>query len=250
VKQSIRSSAQAQKDFEKAIDRLAYTRSKWNVFEDFLDYTLISLRWHDHQPSMFDPILSKYTPDEKQFFQIAFESLGDMADNDGMGFHDPFGDYFMEHFGNKFKGQFFTPESVTDFMAQITIDKDIPDGATVCDCACGSGRTLLSAARINRKLVFYAADIDLNCCKMTLINFMLNTMCGEVAWMDTLKMDHWKSWHIMKVPYGTGYLPYYIETGAGETHFVERLKNTMQALESKPLEEELKVNKRGQLMLF
>jgi len=43
VKQSLRSTAQAIKDFAKAIDSLAYTRSKWKVFEDFLDYTLLTL---------------------------------------------------------------------------------------------------------------------------------------------------------------------------------------------------------------
>lgn len=246
----IRKQAQAKKDFEKALSSLAYTQNNWTVFEDFLDYTLLMLQWQDRKEEYFDDLKKRYPKEEQhKLFVEAFYALADIADNDGTGFFDPFGDYFMEHFGNKFKGQFFTPETVTDFMAAITISDDTPDGTIVCDPTCGSGRTLLSAAKCNRRIIFYGADIDLNCCKMTAINMMLNTMEGEVAWMNTLSMEHWKSWHIKKVFNGYGYVPYYITTGPGETHFVERLKNS---IASKDIDEanELKVGKKQQLMLF
>ena len=41
---------------------------------------------------------------------------------------------------------------------------------------------------------------------------MLNTMCGEVWWMNTLTQERWKTWKLNKVLTTTGhYLPYYIE---------------------------------------
>jgi len=244
------SKAQAQKQFEKALSSLAYSQSLWNVFEDFLDYTLLMLRWHDVKEDHFSELKNRYPKEEQhKLFAEAFYALACMADNEGAGFYDPFGDYFMEHFGNKFKGQFFTPETVTDFMAQITIADDTPDGTSVLDPACGSGRTLLSAAKLNRKMIFYASDIDLNCCKMTVINMMLNTMVGEVAWMNSLTMEHWKSWHIRKVHNGMGYVPYYIESGPGETNFIQRLKNTIEAAGVQNADE-LLVSKKGQIMLF
>lgn len=239
----------AQADFEKALDQLARTQSLWSVFEDFLDYSLLMLRWQDRNESHFDELRQRYPdPTQHKLFAEAFYALADVADNDGQGFHDPFGDYFMEHFGNKFKGQFFTPDTITEFMAAIAISDDTPAGTTVCDPSCGSGRTLLSAAKHNRLMKFYAADIDINCCKMTAINMLMNSMEGEVAWMDSLRMEHWKSWHIRRVPFAGKYLPYYEVSGPGETCFIERLKATYEA---KPeVKQQLQESKPVQLMLF
>lgn len=249
-----RTAAQAKKDFEKALDSLAYNQHLWTVFEDFLDYTLLMLRWQDVKEEDFNELRKRYPTDKHhKLFAEAFYALADIADNDGAGFADPFGDYFMEHFSNKFKGQFFTPEHLCDMLTQMQGINELSDRATVCDPTCGSGRTLLSAAKLNRKMLFYAADIDLNCCKMTAINFMLNSMEGEVAWMNSLSMEHWKSWHIRTVSNGIGRVPYYIITGPGETRFIERLKNSVQecdATQVDDVKEELKVGKKNQLMLF
>lgn len=248
MERAIRPRKKAQADFEKALGYLARTQSLWNVFEDFLDYTLTMLRWQDRSESDFAALHQSYPePTQHQLFADAFYALVDIADNDGQGFHDPFGDYFMEHFGNKFKGQFFTPDTLTQMMAEISLP-DAADGMTVCDPTCGSGRTLLSAAKINRRMKFYGADIDINCCKMTAINMVLNTMEGEVAWMDSLRMEHWKSWHIRKVHNGVGYVPYYVETGPGETSFIERLQATYEARPE--VKEQLQEGKPVQLQLF
>ncbi len=250
MEQQLRTKAQAMKVFEKALDRVAYSEGIWNVFEDFLSFSLLMLRWQDLKPEHFQELENRYPKKEQhQLFAEAFTAMADIAHNDGEGFHDVFGDYFMEHFSNKFKGQFFTPQPICDMMAQLTMSSDVADGTSVCDPTCGSGRTLIAAAKINRKMIFYGADVDINCCKMTVINMMLNTMCGEVAWMDSLAMKHWRSWHIRKVFNGVGYVPYYIETGPGETHFIERLKNSLQEKEQAQ-EEQMKVGKKNQLLLF
>jgi hypothetical protein len=88
-------------------------------------------------------------------------------------------------------------------------------------------------------------------------------MKGEVAWMDTLRMTHWKSWQIKTVLDGAGfYRPYYIELGPGKTLFVERLKNalepnpvvepeTSKSIIQKPVvNEPVKTTKKGQILLF
>lgn len=247
MEQQIRSSAQAKKDFEKALDSLASNQQLWTVFDNFLDYALLMLHWQDVKEDHFDEIKKRY-PKESQYklFAKAFYAMADIADNDGSGFSDPFGDYFMEHFSNDHRGQFFTPQPVCDMMAQITIE-DAHDDKEVCDPTCGSGRLLLSAAKINRKMKFFAADIDMTCCKMTAINFILNSMEGEVACMNSLSMEHWKSWHIRTVFNGMGRVPYYVTSGPGETNFVIRLKKSLEPEESK---EELKIGKRNQLLLF
>jgi uncharacterized protein (DUF983 family) len=248
VDRQVRSSAEAKRIFEKSLERLAYTQHLWTVFEDFLDFSLLMLRWWDLKPEHFSE-LEKHYPDEKQhkLFAEAYMALGDIADNDGEGFKDPFGDYFMEHFSSDHKGQFFTPEHLCDMTAMMQGIQEAEEGATVCDPTCGSGRMLLSAAKLNRKCKFYAADLDLTCCKMTVINFMMNSMAGEVAWMNSLSMEHWKSWHVKLIINNGFYMPYYFETGPGETHFVERLKK---AFDVETSDSEVKMGKKNQLLLF
>ncbi len=243
-------SAQAKKEFEKCLSQLAYTQSLWDVFEDFLDYTLIMLKWQDLKDENFSGLVKRY-PDKKQHDLLAqaYFAMGEISDNDGEGFVDVFGDYFMEHFSNKFKGQFFTPGPLCDMIAQMNIGDGAADGKTVCDPTCGSGRMLLSAAKLNRNMKFFAADVDLTCCKMTAINMILNSMEGEVAWMNSLSLEHWKSWHIKTTWYGATKLPYYFESGPGESDMVRMTKNAFNKEENQ-LTDEVKVGKKNQILLF
>lgn len=215
--------ATAQKRFEQALLEISRSVSIWTVFNDFLDYSMLMLRWWDITPAHFIEFEKKY-PEKRhaQLFAEAFYSMGDVADNDGAGFKDPFGDFFMEHLGNNYKGQFFTPETLCEMIAKMQIGTKLPDKATVADPCCGSGRLLLAAAKINRNALFYAMDIDLTCCKMTVINFLLNTLCGEVTWMNTLTQERWKCWNIKKVMDGAGkYLPFYTTIEYRQTDFLQ-----------------------------
>lgn len=78
--------------------------------------------------------------------------------------------------------------------------------------------------------------------------------------MNSLSMEHWKSWHIRTVFNGVGRLPYYITSGPGETHFVTRLRNSVQEVQQSYSVEEcdatndtkeiIKLGKKNQLFLF
>lgn len=151
-------------------------------------------------------------------------------------FDDALGDLFMECVSYVKNGQFFTPQPICDMMSEITMNGEIKDGMNVLDCACGSGRMLLSAAKKNRNLLFYGSDVDINCVKMTAINMIVNSMVGEVAHMNALSLEHWGSYHIKKVLTGTHYLPYYYITGKNETNFVQRVKNTIEQQPEKKIE--------------
>ena len=67
----------------------------------------------------------------------------------------------------------------------------------IFDPACGSGRMLLAAAKVNRFAKFYGADVDANCAKMAVINLCLNNMYGEIAWMNTLTNQYFGGWKIV-----------------------------------------------------
>lgn len=213
-----------QRRFESALLEISRTHNIWTVFNDFLDYSMLMMRWWDIKASDFMDLEKKY-PEKRhaQLFTEAYFSMADIADGDGTGFNDPFGDFFMEYLGNNYKGQFFTPEPICEMIAKMQIGTELPDKATVADPCCGSGRLLLAAAKINRKALFYGMDIDLTCCKMTVINFMLNTLAGEVTWMNTITQKRWKSWIIKKVMDGTGrYLPFYTVTEYSQTDFPQK----------------------------
>jgi type I restriction-modification system DNA methylase subunit len=90
---------------------------------------------------------------------------------------------------NGHNGQYFTPTPICDMISAMTIGDNSQPGQTVCDCACGSGRMLLAAAKINRHMRFYGADLDIACCKMALVNMMLHSLTGEIAHMNTLSND-------------------------------------------------------------
>jgi hypothetical protein len=54
----------------------------------------------------------------------------------------------------------------------------------------------MAVAKVNPYGLFYGADVDPNCAKMTVINMHLNHMYGEVAWMDTITQEYYAGWEI------------------------------------------------------
>ena len=103
-----------------------------------------------------------------------------------------------------------TPEPLCNMMASMVLG-DIQDGKTVCDPACGSGRMLLAAARLNRHARFYGADLDNTCCKLSLLNMMLNSLTGEIAHMNTLSNEFYTGYKCCSTVVGSHHIPYYIE---------------------------------------
>jgi type I restriction-modification system DNA methylase subunit len=233
-----KSSAVAYKDFLRVFEQLSYKHSYSDTFSNFLDFSLYMLspvKTKEDQEVM--QRLENTYREKKEAEQMAqlFLDFTIAADNDGEGFSDVLGDLFMDLVSHGRNGQFFTPQPVCDMMAQMNYSSEIKEGMTVCDPACGSGRTLLSMGKLNRNLKFYGADNDITCCKMAVLNMMLNTMQGEIAWMNSLTMEHYKSWHIKRMLMGTHYLPVLVMSGKNETGFVIR-----KATEQEPVKVEVK----------
>lgn len=147
----------------------------------------------------------RYNKKQNQCFYtmmtVYFNIMQDALVHDG--WHDAFGDLFMEWAGSKNAlGQCFTPACICDMMADCTFGDTKPDvpqvncngfgrRITVSDCACGSGRLLLAAAsKLERmgaeKPYLIGEDIDAMCCKQTAINMMIHGCYGEVICHDTL----------------------------------------------------------------
>lgn len=221
---------QAMKVFKTNFEKLAYTRGYAEVFNDFLDFALWMLHPTKDQKAYEEvkQVDKKYSKEaEAKYMAEMFNAWATASDNDGLGFYDALGDLFMECVSHGKNGQFFTPDTITDFMAAIVAADELQEGQAVNDCACGSGRMLLSAGKRNRNAKFYGADVDATCCKMTVLNLLVNTMCGEVAHMNTLTNQHWKSWHIKKFLTAENvWLPFYYTTSRGETNLIVPFSKT------------------------
>lgn len=148
-----------------------------------------------------------------------FEAMSNWIDifNEGVmknGAWDSFGAIYENCFQSKSKadamGQFFTPSSVSDLMAKIVAANDVvrrdENGiASYYDCACGSGRTLVSAWKECNKYAknfFMGGDLDISSVNMCALNFMINGMVGAVERRNALSME-WYGGYIVnacKVP--------------------------------------------------
>lgn len=158
-----------------------------DCFDNFLDFQLSFFcnNPNDRQKELFDYSLKN--PDFKAAMVEAMKAYGDEAED----FKDPLGGIFMSRISHGEKGQFFTPDSVSLLMSEIV---GIKDDATVNDPACGSGRTLLNALKIARNegkdIELYANDLSMTCAKMTLLNFVTNSVAGEVTCGNALTLDY------------------------------------------------------------
>lgn len=216
--------SQTSNEMRKLLDQLSYSKSYHTVFVDLLDIALYPMIVHDHGNLARNPLLD-YTEKERPLFTTLLTLMGNEMDN----YTDALGDIFMEFLSFGKNGQFFTPQDICDMMAQMTInDASQMDNKTVCDCACGSGRTLLAAAKLNRNMIFYGSDIDLTCVKMTVLNLAYNTLRGEVHWMNTLSLDHYGSFVIQQEPFTR--LPYIVTLPADKSLGVTAIKEVAKAM--------------------
>jgi len=220
------------KSFSQYMQQLARRNSISNVFSDFLEMSVCALSLGAME-SRYLEIVGRYDKQEVNLMADAFAAMVMEMDDNGKGLRDILGDFFMEHISHGHNGQFFTPEPICEMMARMT--NPVEPGSRVLDCACGSGRTLLAAAKINRMAYFYGADVDRNCAMMCLINFCLNGMLGEVAWMNSLSNEYFGAWQIQLHP--TGGVPYIVPITEAESVVVLKMSEQKATQTKTPIPE-------------
>lgn len=176
-----------------------------SAFEQLLNLMVNWLEIEDKSPHVMPRIGNEAAQALVTLMRIFFSALHtELAHRKWV---DLFGDYFMEYGANKKdRGQCFTPDSVCDVMARLSLSRKkgtdfdtmrhyVPGfgrKVVVNDCACGSGRLLLAAGSTYRHIThkndvyLVASDIDDRCCKQSAINLLVHGFYGEVACMDTL----------------------------------------------------------------
>lgn len=199
------------REFNSLFYRLGRRHEASRVFDDFLTLVICCLA-RQSQESLYFETIKRYKKEELNDFAKLLGQLFIIYDqsiskNDWI---DPLGDYYQALSSNYKKsgfGQFFTPKSLCDVMANFVVQ--INDfGNKINDCAAGSGRTLLAANKVCKGNYYIAQDLDHVCVKMCCINMAFHGLKGEVHHMNTLENNKpWNSylinydWHKTKTPF-------------------------------------------------
>lgn len=178
---------------------MGYSRHK--VYADWLDLMTYALQRDDDN---YLEIVDRYDNDRKKgereidHFTRAFGLLQKgMAETN----HDLLGVVYEEmgHSSDAF-GQHFTPHNLSDAMAEMSIDdvdEDRDEPYRIQDPASGSGRMLISAAKVLPDGVdaeFYGVDKDSTCAKMTALNLCFFNLDGYAVQGDSLTLDYRRAW--------------------------------------------------------
>ena len=197
------------KEFCNKVHEIAVSRGQHEVFVDFCELSMIVLRQpfekSETLESRFHEILKPYSKEAVNKFtellRITVEVLQEKP-------HDFLGECFHAlNLHNHFKGQFFTPYHISDFMAEITLANvrehvEKHSYVSLSEPACGAGAMVIAAAEVMKKhklnpvnsLWVVAQDIDFKCCCMAYIQMTLLAIPGVVIWGNSLineKKDYW-----------------------------------------------------------
>lgn len=194
------------KEFCALMDKFAYRYSRWQVWNDFLTMSAISLAnvvpgpEKEKREETYLSVINSYPKEEQEVFPemlgIVVQALSDNPEQDFLGSL-----YHHLNLQQEQKGQFFTPYHISEFMSEIqfpgTGADEMPEGKgyiSVNDPACGAGAMLIAFANVAKKhginyqkqVLFVAQDIDRTAAMMCYIQLSLLGCPAVVAIGDSL----------------------------------------------------------------
>lgn len=201
----MRAVEETKKEFLKIFNEMCYNRSAWQVWADLMSVIACSLSnavdkreemWAAREKE-YEECIKRLGGVEKPAKCFAAVTMA-LEENPNQDF---LGELYMTlNLGNHWKGQFFTPYHICEFMSKLTIGEGTSEQIekqgfiVVNDCACGAGATLIAAANtfkergINyqREMLFVAQDIDRVVGMMCYIQLSLLGCAGYVVIANTL----------------------------------------------------------------
>lgn len=164
--------------FEYLLNRMAIRYGVHTIFSDFLDLLICGFAHGKREKEYLDTI-NKYEKPEAYSLSEALGALVIEMARSGEGFVDVLGKYYEDNVSHGNNGQYFTPVHICKLLAELQYTDSV--NPKIMDPACGSGRMLLAAGKMNPTATFFGADNDVTCAKMTVLNLCLNRLYGEVA---------------------------------------------------------------------
>lgn len=206
-----------QQAFERAVRSFPHQYRTHEVFRDFCEVASASFAnagapqddaWRARE-DRYLAIVRKYGDDFGRFPEllgVLVEALQNSCDASGA-MQDVLGLTFERlELSNHFAGQYFTPMSACEMMAEMTlsdVDALLADKPfiTVLEPASGCGRTLLAIANVLRRRGFdpaerlrvTAVDVDPLCVAMTHITMTLAAVPAAIIHGNSLTLEQWGS---------------------------------------------------------
>jgi type I restriction-modification system DNA methylase subunit len=203
----------------KTIRQLGYVYSTWNVFNDFVEMSALTIansvehvtEIRDKREERYLEAIRKYRPEEQNLFPEMFADLVNALQYELTWSNAPvdvLGVIFHElELHDQYKGQFFTPQSICDAMGVIAFgdsQKRLQEKGyiTLNEPCCGSGAMCLGFAKAMldagfnycAQLAVLATDIDLKCVHMCYLQLSLYGIPAIVVHGNSLTLEEWSRW--------------------------------------------------------
>lgn len=193
----------------KEIRSVALYKHRYDVFRDFVTMTAISLRNAIHKDeereAEYMKLIASYEKKDQESFPKLLAFLIEALE---FGPRDVLGTTFMDlELGSRDKGQFFTPFTVSEMMAEIlhgqelsSIDKPY---ITLSEPACGAGGMVLAFVKVMLKqghdpasrLWVQCVDVDRLAALMCYVQLSLWNVPAEVVVGNSLSLEVREIWH-------------------------------------------------------
>ena len=255
------------KNFVELLNKLAYDRSRWNVFTDFLQIAAITLS-NVNDPAYLNAfkdiieernkrcksVIDSYRKDSQELFQqMLYELVEELETYCHGNYTDVLGEVFHDlNFQNEWQGQFFTPQNVATMAGMMLAGGPRMEAkvkqrgfVTFEEPCCGGGAMIygfaagMYKAGFNpcQELLIVARDLDERCVLMTFIQCSLYGLPAIVMHQNTLVGN------VFNQPW---YTPIFITKG-WHLKALDLLDNQESNQEPQPKQEEIAL---GQISLF
>ena len=266
------------KNFIKLLEQIAYDKSPWNVFNDFLQLAASTLSnqsdpyflctdkktWDEREKKYLD-IFNSYSKKAQELFpQMYAELVLELESYVPDDYHDVLGEIFHEmEFQNQWRGQFFTPQHVCNMMGLICFDEGMIKAeverrgfVTMNEPAVGAGALIYGAMNAMKRYGFnptkqflvIAGDIDERCVLMCYIQCSLYELPAIIRHQNSLTGETFGAPWITPVFNFDGWIWRYRRMFRPLSDDSEPAEEVVPKIEEE--ETALKVDESGQFCLF
>lgn len=268
------------KELCNALTSVSNRYSTWQIFEDFLMMSSISISnavdWNfkEERENTYIDIIKKYDKHELNRFVKCLSILVASLDRafNTVGYYDLLGKVFHAlELHNKYHGQFFTPFHVCEMMGRVNFGEGeilkTQDYVTCLEPCIGSGGLVLGLARAmqikkfnpQQQLVVTGVDIDIKCVNMAYLQLSLFGIPAVIVHGNSMTCEEWSVWRtpayilglweIRTVHKGT---KYQTQPGLNENKEITVTESKTQLPNEAPpkFDIEYSTNRNGQLCLF
>lgn len=190
--------------FVKLINTIAPEKHRIEVFADWARSCAIAFsnagKFNQKFENEYLKVMARYKKEDQQKFP---ELLAIVVDGMEERYCDFLGEVYMQcSMGNSNAGQFFTPYSVSQASAQMTIPAELDNNKIIsfAEPSCGSGGMIVAAAEVLRdrgfpfqkNMIAVMGDIDITAVHMAVIQCSVVGIPAIITHSNALTLEQWR----------------------------------------------------------